>query len=87
MWRTVYEISGVLGINPDPFSLRQLHWMIEGKNSEAWDHTSQLLAMINNCHCDKAISPYDRHPYKDEPEVEMPITDDITVLKALIPGN
>jgi len=42
--------------------------MAEGRRREAWNHTSQLLAMIYNMHRDpkaKALEPAEFHPYTE----------------------
>jgi hypothetical protein len=40
--------------------------MVEGKQREAWDHTSALIAMLFNCQRgkhDKALSPAQFNPF------------------------
>lgn len=40
-----------------PLTLRQLLWMVEGKISQAWNHTAALLAMLANLHRDPKKTP------------------------------
>jgi len=66
----IYELAGVLGINPDPFTLRELLWMAEGKGRENWNHTAALLATMINIMRSKgrpAIKPSELNPYLRKP--------------------
>lgn len=56
----------MVGINPDPFSLRQLLTMQRGKQESAWAQTATLLALIYNAHCatkGRTLSPNDFNPF------------------------
>ena len=39
---------GILGLNPDPFTLRELVLMVEGKGRFDWAQTSSLMALAVN---------------------------------------
>jgi hypothetical protein len=59
-----------LGIDPGPFSLRELWWMseaIELKDRMAWNRVSALMALQCNINRDpkktKAFNPSDFNPY------------------------
>ena len=62
--------------------------MSEAKQRDQWDHTSDLLALLANCHKSEDTEPFSRssfHPFyqsreNQEPDIE---TDDITILKPL----
>ena len=62
--------------------------MSEAKQRDQWDHTSDLLALLANCHKAEETEPFSRssfHPFhqseeKQEPDIQ---TDDITILKPL----
>ena len=52
--------------------------MVQGRQSDAWDHTAHLLAMVFNCHMDTrkggAKSAADFHPFpgnKPRPKEDM----------------
>ena len=64
----VDELAGIIGIDPGPFTLRQLVVMAEAKSRQAWNHTSAILAMLANVHRDakktRAYRPADFHPHR-----------------------
>ena len=64
----VDELAGVIGVDPGPFTLRQLVVMAEAKSRQAWNHTSAILAMLANVHRDakktRAYRPADFHPHR-----------------------
>lgn len=64
----VDELAGIIGIDPGPFTLRQLVVMAEAKSRQAWNHTSAVLAMLANVHRDakktRAYRPADFHPHR-----------------------
>lgn len=58
-------MAGRVGVDPGPFTLRELWWMDQGKSKAWWDHTSHILAAL----CPDKI-PADFHPfYRDRREV------------------
>src|SRR5690606_22134162 len=64
--RFCWQLGGVVGLDPRPFSLRQLLWMAEGKQSEAWNHTANLLATHWRIAAGKRgrnIKPSQFHPF------------------------
>ena len=44
----VSEFAGILGVNPNPFTLRKLVWMIENKGKFEWSQTASLIALAVN---------------------------------------
>jgi len=38
----------MVGIDPGPFSLRELVWMAEGRRRDEWSRTAQILATLYN---------------------------------------
>lgn len=64
------EIAGILGIDPGPFTLRQLVVMNEARSRQAWNHTSAILAMLANVHRDakktRAYRPAEFHPHRPQ---------------------
>ncbi len=45
--------------------MRELCWMVEGRQRDQWNHTAQLLAMLYNAFRGKgqrALRPADFHP-------------------------
>jgi hypothetical protein len=57
----------LVGLNPEPLTLRELLWMAEGRSRENWQHTSMLLTMLFNCNRDpkrsKPAKPSDFNPF------------------------
>lgn len=55
-----------MGVDPGPYSLRELDWMSEAKQTQYWNHTAAMLATIENCAMGKKgrpTQPRDRHPF------------------------
>lgn len=54
-------------MNPDPFTLRELVWMVEGRGKFEWSRTASLMALAVNLMRDprkgKAASPTDFNPF------------------------
>jgi len=64
------ESAAIVGVNPDPFTLRELLIMAEAKQRAAWNHTAQLAAIWANIHRGPktpAFDLYDFHPYMEKP--------------------
>jgi len=56
----------VIGIDPGPYTLRQLVWMAEGLDQQQWRHTSSLCAILANVNRPskrRAYKPDDFNPY------------------------
>ena len=71
--RLVWQLAGVLGLDPGPFTLRELLVMGEARSQQAWGHTSALLAMLANVHRDaKKTRPY--KPADFNPHLRQPMT-------------
>ncbi len=61
------ELAGFVGIDPRPFTLRELAQMAKGRAVGSWDHTSHILWMIANVNRDpkrRAHPIEDFHPFK-----------------------
>ena len=70
--------AGILGIDPGPFTLRELVRMTEARGRFEWGQTASLLAMIANVLRDpkktKAVKPADFNPYNVKPKMKAPIS-------------
>lgn len=44
----ISELAGIIGLNPDPFSLAELHDMAEARRKEAWLPLSMIMTMFAN---------------------------------------
>ena len=77
----MYELAGIVCINPDPFTLRELEWMARGKQKCEWGHTSNLCYYLVLPHKDKdtQLSPQDFNPFYQE-EVKPIKTSDLSFL-------
>ena len=51
--------------------MRELVWMLEGKNESSWAAASALMALVANCHRGKgrAFGPDDFNPLKKRVKV------------------
>ena len=62
--RHVYQLAGIVGVNPEPFTWRELDWMAEKKQSDQWDHTASVLTMAANAWSEKKkFDLSDFHPF------------------------
>ena len=50
--RRIWELAGILGVDPGPLTLRELVWMYAGRRREQWLHTAHVMALLANCHRD-----------------------------------
>ena len=94
-YRTCYELAGVIGVNPRPFTLRKLLWMAEAKERSEWNRAASLMVKIHNAHIAKqsdAIGFKDVHPYfiaekiKEQRNRE-PTEGELTMLRNAIEGQ
>ena len=81
----IWEIAGIVGVNPEALTLRELLWMVNAKRREAWTHTSSVLATLANIHRDpkkkpRAFTSNDFNPML-QPSDSKPIKADIQILK------
>ncbi len=53
----IWEIAGIVSVDPSQRTLRELVWMVDGQRREAWQHTSSLLATLANIHRDPKKKP------------------------------
>lgn len=44
----MYRLAGIAGQNPDPFTLRELIWLAEGRQRDDWSRTAVLAAFLWN---------------------------------------
>lgn len=58
-------------MNPDPFTLRELVWMVEGRGKFEWSQTASLMALAANLVRDprkgRAATPSDFNPFAPRP--------------------
>ena len=56
----INELAGILGLDPGPFTLRELTEMATARRRDAWDHTAARLAQVAEANRDPAKR---RRPY------------------------
>jgi hypothetical protein len=64
----IWQLAGIVGIDPMPLSLRELIWMAESRRNEAWSHTANLMALVANVNRNprkraRPYSPLEFHPF------------------------
>ena len=57
-----------MGLDPRPFTLRQLSYMADGRRVEQWDHSAALLAQMINLVSKRQVLPRKLNPYRNRPE-------------------
>ena len=77
----MYEVAGMLGVDPNPLTLRELLWMLKGRNKIQWQHTSELLAMIHNAHFTERITAQEINPYAEHREQPRIMVKDFSFFK------
>lgn len=82
-------MAGVLGVDPGPFSIRELYWMAEGRRTSQWDHTALLAATVLNSRQGitraHLIAPRRLHPdYQTEPAITLPAETTSRMLTSLL---
>ena len=48
VWCLIWEYAGYLGLDPRPYTLRQLDVMVRARRREAWERISWLCCVIAN---------------------------------------
>ena len=65
-WQLIWQLAGILGVDPGPLTLRELVWMAEARIKQQWAHTASLMALLANAHRDpkkgRAFKPADFDP-------------------------
>lgn len=61
----IWEIAGVVGVNPLPFTLRELMWMARSREENVWTKVSHLMASALNANpfLKEHYKPSDLNPY------------------------
>jgi hypothetical protein len=72
----IWEIAGIIGINPLPFTLRELGWMIKARQKDMWEKISHLMASSLNANpfLKEHYKPKDLNPFE---AVKMCSADDV----------
>ena len=88
----IYELGGIIGVDPGPLTLRELLWMADGRGKATWSHTSALLSAIwtgnPNMKRPRFFRPDEFNPYRKLRRTGVRImAKDIDVLKAAILGS
>ncbi|MCX6984908.1 MAG: hypothetical protein NT118_09200, partial [Lentisphaerae bacterium] len=68
----VWNHAGVLGVDPGPFTLRELSLLAKSRKKESWHRISAVLAQNHNMNrtsnADPVRSPDDYNPYAEHKE-------------------
>jgi hypothetical protein len=85
----ILALAGRLGIDPGPWTLRDLLVMDEARQTDRWNHTAMTCALMANIHRDKKkrskpFMPADFHPLA-KPKRDVVVG--IDVLKAFVPKS
>ena len=67
MERTLYQLAGFVGVDPLPFSLRELFLMAEGKRAETWIYWSSSMSLTANINRDHKKQPTPFYPHDFNP--------------------
>ena len=76
----IYELAGIIGIDPSPFTLRELHWMAQSKREvEIWALAGLKATIVNHSYPPprRAAQAADFVPNKLKPRREQPKLRDV----------
>ena len=71
IYQYIWQLAGIVGLDPRPLTLRQLLYMVEGKRANDWQMVSAVMALIFNCHKSnetKPREPKDFNPFEYKKE-------------------
>ncbi|MEX2188444.1 MAG: hypothetical protein WD875_16670 [Pirellulales bacterium] len=85
----ILALAGRLGIDPGPWTLRDLLAMDVARQTDRWNHTAMTCALMANIHRDKKkrskpFTPSDFHPFAKPVEN---IVVGIEALKDFVPSQ
>jgi len=89
----VWELAGLVGLDPGPLTLRELVAMAEARLAHDWARGSMLMALLANCHRDpkknRAFKPEDFNPLHQAKAKDKPVakTKDLSILKQVFVDN
>ena len=71
-WELGFNLAGIVGVEPWSFTLRELVWLADGRQHEAWTHTATMLSLWAQIHHDEEAGPaptmYHFHPFYRVPQ-------------------
>ncbi len=67
----IWQLAGIVGVDPGPLTLRELLWMTDARRNDQWSHTAAVMALTANVHRNpkKRSQPYT--PAEFHPLVEQ----------------
>lgn len=74
---------GIIGFDCSRFSFRRIVEFWLSKQSDNWDHTSVILAMLHNVHATKSKDATEFHPFVKQQKKNLFTTADIGILKGV----
>lgn len=66
----IWELAGIAGMDPDPYTLAQLERLARGRQRSEWAQTSMMLCTFANAHRDRRLRPYPFTPDDFDPFAE-----------------
>lgn len=61
-WKLIHEMAGIIGVDPGPFTWRELVWEAKAKRRHDWSQTSLVLMINANANRD----PKKHRPFRQE---------------------
>lgn len=68
----IWEIAGILSINPLPYTFRELAWMVKAHQNDIWVKISHVMASALNANpfLKEAYKAADVNPYRSNERTE-----------------
>jgi len=87
--RAIWELAGIVGVHPDPYSIRELEWMGRGRMCHDWNMFAPLICCTANPWLDKknVLTLEKVHPYFEKKAVKPFKRSDWMKFKAAITGG
>lgn len=90
-WDLIWQCAGIVGIDPGPFTLRELALMAETKRKADWERTASLIAHTLNLWSKKKYKPSDFFNFNDHAQKSAPVQSgpkqSVKILKAVFVDN
>jgi len=61
----LFEAAGIAGVDPWPYTFRQLVWMSNAKQRSEWEQTALIAALIHNTNSKTKRRVDDFNPFKE----------------------
>jgi hypothetical protein len=69
-WELIYKVAGAAGVDPRPYTIREIFWLYEGYDRQSWMYTAATNAMQSAAAGAKNSSIEKFHPYMQTQKIK-----------------